>query len=311
MQRSIYALSASAAFALATVSYLGAPAQAGTSVASPTIRAMANGSYLTSYADGEQVYSTGPVSRTSHSTGAGKSGSSFAPAAVGKNTALAAAAPASTPSSVEMLAAMGAPASVQAKFAHFDDLGTTSTTSSVRPMASGTAAIWTGQQLYDRICDGDSNLDGGHLSTWGCWNQWLVWTDGLHWKFMDKWYMSASHNGGSNSLTGLQMSESYTSGNHWLDWQPKRSISTGTCYTQSVGLSFVGVSTSTSWEVCPAESGLFYIRGDSYPILIRTKWDGNHNGPVNGSRDSTGLAKVDNSASASAQRGWGWQVWWQ
>jgi hypothetical protein len=123
--------------------------------------------------------------------------------------------------------------------------------------------------------------------------------------------MSGTHTGGSHGITGLQQGENYSTNNTFIDWKPKNNLPVGSCIDKSVTLGLAGSSVSASWTACPETSGLSYIRGDVYPIIIRTKWDGDHSGPVNGARDTTGTASVDNPADASDIRGWDWTAWWE
>jgi hypothetical protein len=288
-----------------------------TNSAAPTVTATSSG-YITAYPDGNKVYSLTPVRRMAAAIGAHSAAMTFTSAG-GPRKGLPA--PANTPSSVEMLRALGAPESVLNRFAHFDDVTTTGTqvvnrsvANSASPAgasATSTSTAWSGKQLLERTCDGDATLDGGHLSTYGCWNHYVVYKDGLDWQLLDKFYMSATHNGGSNSLTGLMQGESYDANNKWVTWKPVRSWDGGNCATVSTGLSAYGASVSTSWQQCPETYGLHLINGTSYPIQFQTKWDGKHNGPVNGARDTSGLVQVHSPSDSTALRHWTWEVWWE
>jgi hypothetical protein len=159
--------------------------------------------------------------------------------------------------------------------------------------------------------DGDATLDGGHLSAYGCWNQYVVHMNDSDWYMLDKFYMSATHTGGSHALTGLLQGESYGANNQWVVWKPTKSTDGGNCATVSAGLGAFGATVSTSYQECPETYGLHWINGTSPPIQFQTKWDGKHSGPINGARDTSGLVEVHSPPTAGSVRVPTWTVWWE
>lgn len=222
--------------------------------------------------------------------------------------------PIANTSDASMVQGLGAPASVVAEFARQDAFdGITSTTSpSDSPMAT-TAALSTTTSstgpIYNRTCYG-SQFDGNQAGYYGCWNQYLAYRSGADWYLADHFYVSAYMHDTAifnpDELTGLQQGAYYGSGNAMINWQPKSTSSGGNCSTSSVTIGAFGQSYTDTFTKCPGVYGLHSISQTSF----YTKWDGQNNGPNNGSRNTGGVDEVHSPPSASPSRGTSVHYWY-
>jgi hypothetical protein len=320
-----------AATAVCAASLLAPSSADGASVPTRSVSAV-NGGYLTTYSygagDTAQVFDArSPVTITisnSNTPAAAKGtsptqysmGMSVTPtnpiSAAGKGTVTPLT---GVPSSASIVAQMGAPADVVGKFAHEDALdkaalsGAATANSSARASTTGNKAAVASGTLYNTECIG-KHFHGSYGSFYGCTNQYIALKNGGDWTMMDHFYSSASmHSNGGQSLTGLEEGVTYQNdGNEMRDWNPKQTSTGGSCQTISAGLTAYGLTLSDSYTACPEVYGEHYVSRWSY----YTKWDGQHEGPNNGSRETGGVDRVHNPPGSSpTYQKFQIIVWWE
>gem|GEM_PF-4651376 len=219
-------------------------------------------------------------------------------------------------SEADMVAALGADPATVSQFAKMDNAVSSAPvtpTASVTPTVSAvsTDTPVSLSQLYDRDCYGNSSFDGTKASVYACWNQFLVYQNGGDWYFLDDFYSSGTmHDTGCywwcDNFTGLYQAEAYVGGNQTYDWNPRDTVSGGSCLTKTINLGYNGVGVSTSYTQCPERSGLYSISA----LSMATKWDGGGDGPSNGARSTAGTLSMHNPPGVSPTRYYNIKWWW-
>jgi hypothetical protein len=248
----------------------------------------------------------GPPPATEQSNG----GQLDPPSDITKDQATTFAADASQVTVEDELQAMGAPASIVSQFSSLDtNDGTAATTatgtSAVRAAsAAGSRTPWTAP-----ICASKSS-DGGRIKLYGCDATYKVGTSGAVWYLQDKFIATGTANDSAifdpDDLTGVQFGVRYRAGNSLYNWAPTGRRPTGKCITTSESVTYVGVTTTQSSTECPQSYGLQTIDATQFT----TKWDGDGDGPSQGSRSTTGVDSVHNGATASPYPSLVWRYWW-
>jgi hypothetical protein len=311
----VVAVAIGGGFIISSKSADAAPVAAATT----TVAAQPGGGYITTYTDVNgnvtKVYAATPVAITTlpttarQVTVAGKAvtqhtgGVSFAPtgaaAKVDKDeiwrSAKAAADAGSTVSAYDALVALGVSPTDASRFnvgGSGSGSGTHEAESGVIPLSGG------GTQIGPPACV-DQNFDGTHGHVFGCTVTRKVGQSGSVWYLTDESESSGTmHDTGCtfcDHITGLKFGTQYGSGNVIQSWDPGSTSPVGSCVTNTASITFHGIGVSSTATQCPATFGL-YSKTSTY---YSTKWDGQGNGPNNGSRETHSVDGVYNGASAS------------
>jgi hypothetical protein len=213
----------------------------------------------------------------------------------------------------QSLRALGVSEDASAPFHSLDQAPTASRSGGgIRPMNTPGPA-----KIYDSSCI-DWAGDSGNLHVHDCDVQYKIWQDPAN--SMNWWMEDDSEASGTmhdtalfnpDEITGLLFGYDYSENNVISKWDPTQMVPRGQCTTETTSVS--KTLDGTTWTVsnstksCPEQEGLYELSNTRFT----TKWDGEGNGPSDGSRSTVSVAAVHSPSNAPGAVRWlRWHVWW-